>query len=135
MDTGCFVKLEDVRGGREGLVHVSQMASRRITNAKEVVKRDQEVFVKVVSVKGDKLSLSLRDVDQDTGKDLLPMQRGVEDAPRTKAVGAIGDGEYRGGSGRTLLAASPQADELTGEGGSEAANCFGCSRCEGLPTV
>lgn len=99
MDTGCFVKLEDVRGGSEGLVHVSQMASRRVANAKEVVKRDQEVFVKVVSVKGDKLSLSLRDVDQDTGKDLLPMQRGVEDAPRTNP--SVGSGGTAG-SGRRL---------------------------------
>ncbi|KAF7053583.1 hypothetical protein CFC21_061471 [Triticum aestivum] len=103
MDTGCFVKLEDVRGGCEGLVHVSQMASRRVANAKEVVKRDQEVFVKVVSVKGDKLSLSLRDVDQDTGKDLLPMQRGVEDAPRTNpsvgSAAAAGPGRRLGLSG------------------------------------
>ncbi|CAM0874333.1 unnamed protein product [Alopecurus aequalis] len=103
MDTGCFVRLEDVRGGREGLVHVSQMASKRVANAKEVVKRDQEVFVKVVSVKGDKLSLSLRDVDQDTGKDLLPMQRGAEDAPRTNpsvgAGGALGSGRRLGLSG------------------------------------
>ncbi|KQJ94824.1 probable pre-mRNA-splicing factor ATP-dependent RNA helicase DEAH5 [Brachypodium distachyon] len=99
MDTGCFVRLEDVRGGREGLVHISQMASRRVANAKELVKRDQEVFVKVVSVKGEKLSLSLRDVDQDTGKDLLPMQRGAEDAQRNNPSGASGGAV---GSGRRL---------------------------------
>ncbi|KAH0981256.1 hypothetical protein GBA52_008433 [Prunus armeniaca] len=45
MDTGCFVQLNDLRG-KEGLVHVSQMETRRISNAKDVVKRDQEVFVK-----------------------------------------------------------------------------------------
>ncbi|ONI21648.1 hypothetical protein PRUPE_2G078300 [Prunus persica] len=45
MDTGCFVQLNDLRG-KEGLVHVSQMATRRISNAKDVVKRDQEVYVK-----------------------------------------------------------------------------------------
>ncbi|OEL27759.1 putative pre-mRNA-splicing factor ATP-dependent RNA helicase DEAH5 [Dichanthelium oligosanthes] len=99
MDTGCFVRLEDVRGGREGLVHVSQMASRRVANAKEVVKRDQEVYVKVVSVKGQKLSLSMRDVDQDTGKDLLPMQRGADDAPRANPSGCSGGGM---GSGKRL---------------------------------
>ncbi|CAD6244696.1 unnamed protein product [Miscanthus lutarioriparius] len=99
MDTGCFVRLEDVRGGREGLVHVSQMASRRVANAKEVVKRDQEVYVKVVSVKGQKLSLSMRDVDQDTGKDLLPMQRGGDDAPRVNPSGGNGSGM---GSGKRL---------------------------------
>ncbi|KAG8070541.1 hypothetical protein GUJ93_ZPchr0006g44786 [Zizania palustris] len=90
MDTGCFVRLEGVHGGREGLVHVSQMANKRVANAKEVVKRDQEVYVKVVSVKGQKLSLSMRDVDQDTGKDLLPIQRGRDDAPRANPAGGSG---------------------------------------------
>ncbi|KAG2650683.1 hypothetical protein PVAP13_1NG198200 [Panicum virgatum] len=99
MDTGCFVRLEDVRSGREGLVHVSQMASRRVANAKELVKRDQEVYVKVVSVKGQKLSLSMRDVDQDTGKDLLPMQRGADDAPRANPSGGVGGAM---GSGKRL---------------------------------
>ncbi|XP_062110900.1 probable pre-mRNA-splicing factor ATP-dependent RNA helicase DEAH5 [Humulus lupulus] len=78
METGFFVQLSDLRG-KEGLVHVSQIASRRIANAKEVVKRDQEVYVKVISISGQKLSLSMRDVDQDTGKDLLPLKKSLED--------------------------------------------------------
>ncbi|KAK6151958.1 hypothetical protein DH2020_014593 [Rehmannia glutinosa] len=78
MDTGCFVQLDAFKG-REGLVHVSQMATRRIGNAKDVVKRDQEVYVKVISVSGNKLSLSMRDVDQNSGKDLLPLKRSEED--------------------------------------------------------
>ncbi|KAH0981111.1 hypothetical protein GBA52_008288 [Prunus armeniaca] len=78
MDTGCFVQLNDLRG-KEGLVHVSQMATRRISNAKDVVKRDQEVYVKVISISGQKLSLSMRDVDQHTGKDLLPLKKSSED--------------------------------------------------------
>ncbi|KAI9119987.1 hypothetical protein K1719_008956 [Acacia pycnantha] len=78
MDTGCFVQLDDFRG-KEGLVHVSQMATRRIGNAKDVVKRDQEVYVKVISISGQKLSLSLRDVDQHTGNDLLPLKKSSDD--------------------------------------------------------
>ncbi|KAI3972098.1 hypothetical protein MKW92_038285, partial [Papaver armeniacum] len=78
MDTGCFVSLNDFRG-KEGLVHVSQMANPRVTNAKEVVKRDQSVFVKVISLSGQKMSLSMRDVDQDTGKDLLPIKKTADD--------------------------------------------------------
>lgn len=78
MDSGCFVQLNGLRG-KEGLVHVSQMASRRIANAKDVVKRDQEVYVKVVSISAQKLSLSMRDVDQNTGKDLIPLKRTSED--------------------------------------------------------
>lgn len=78
MDTGCFVQLNDFRG-KEGLVHISQIASRRVVNAKEAVKRDQEVWVKVISISGQKLSLSLRDVDQKTGEDLLPMKKSTDD--------------------------------------------------------
>ncbi|XP_008808919.1 probable pre-mRNA-splicing factor ATP-dependent RNA helicase DEAH5 isoform X1 [Phoenix dactylifera] len=78
MDTGCFVQLNDFRG-KEGLVHVSQIANKRVANAKDAVKRDQEAFVKVISVSGQKLSLSMRDVDQKTGKDLLPMRKNSED--------------------------------------------------------
>ncbi|XP_050369391.1 probable pre-mRNA-splicing factor ATP-dependent RNA helicase DEAH5 [Argentina anserina] len=74
MDSGCFVELSSLRG-KEGLVHVSQIEKRRISNAKDVVKRDQQVYVKVVSTSGQKLSLSMKDVDQKTGKDLLPMKR------------------------------------------------------------
>jgi ATP-dependent RNA helicase DHX8/PRP22 len=78
MDTGCFVQLNDLKG-KEGLVHVSQIATRRIGNAKDVVKRDQEVYVKVISISGQKLSLSMRDVDQNTGKDLLPLKKSSEE--------------------------------------------------------
>ncbi|PQQ01437.1 hypothetical protein Pyn_24102 [Prunus yedoensis var. nudiflora] len=62
-----------------GLVHVSHVETRRISNAKDVVKRDQEVYVKVISISGPKLSLSMRDVDQHTGKDLLPLKKSSED--------------------------------------------------------
>ncbi|KAF5740832.1 pre-mRNA-splicing factor ATP-dependent RNA helicase [Tripterygium wilfordii] len=78
MDTGCFVQLNDFRG-KEGLVHVSQIATRRISNAKDIVQRNQEVYVKLISVSGQKLSFSMRDVDQDTGQDLLPLKKSSED--------------------------------------------------------
>ncbi|KAF7148187.1 hypothetical protein RHSIM_Rhsim03G0231700 [Rhododendron simsii] len=93
METGCFVQLSDFRG-KEGLVHVSQIATRRIGNAKDVVKRDQEVHVKVISVLGQKLSLSMRDVDQNTGEDLLPLKKrsGDDDAFRANPSGSNSGG-------------------------------------------
>ncbi|XP_022937860.1 probable pre-mRNA-splicing factor ATP-dependent RNA helicase DEAH5 [Cucurbita moschata] len=92
MDTGCFVQLSDFRG-KEGLVHVSQIATRRISNAKDVVKRDQEVYVKVISFSGQKLSLSMRDVDQHSGKDLLPLKRkDADDGPRMNPSDSKDDG-------------------------------------------
>ncbi|KAF2310850.1 hypothetical protein GH714_017620 [Hevea brasiliensis] len=78
MDSGCFVQLNDFRS-KEGLVHVSQIANRRVGNAKDVVKRYLEVYVKVISISGQKLSLSMRDVDQNTGKDLLRLKRSSDD--------------------------------------------------------
>lgn len=78
MDMGCFVRLNGLRGV-QGLVHVSRMANRRVAKAKDVVKRDQEVYVKVVSVNGNKLSLSMQDVDQNTGEDLLHLKKNEED--------------------------------------------------------
>ncbi|CAM6098024.1 unnamed protein product [Calypogeia fissa] len=75
MDFGCFVQMSGFRDRKEGLVHVSQIASRRVVNAKEAVERDQEVWVKVISLAGQKMSLSMRDVDQKTGQDLLPMKK------------------------------------------------------------
>ncbi|KAJ0247365.1 DEAD/DEAH box helicase domain-containing protein [Hirschfeldia incana] len=62
MEFGCFVEFDRFRG-KEGLVHVSQMSESS-------VKRDTQVFVKVVSIKDDKYSLSMKGVDQNTGRDL-----------------------------------------------------------------
>ncbi|XP_024531456.1 probable pre-mRNA-splicing factor ATP-dependent RNA helicase DEAH5 [Selaginella moellendorffii] len=73
MDSGCFVQLNGSFDDAEGLVHKSEMASRRVEHAKDVVKRGQEVWVKVVSLKGGTMSLSMRDVDQESGDDLVPI--------------------------------------------------------------
>lgn len=99
MDFGCFVQI-DGRDRREGLVHVSQMANRRVEKAKDVVSKDEVVWVKVLSVTGSKLSLSMRDVDQKTGRDLLPMQkRETADDFRSNPSGPSGGGGLKGISG------------------------------------
>ncbi|KAH7843417.1 hypothetical protein Vadar_016393 [Vaccinium darrowii] len=108
MDTGCFVQLNHVTG-KEGLVHVSQMATRRIANANDVVKHGQEVYVKVISIPGQKLSLSMRDVDQNTGKDLHPLsKRSNDDAFRTNPSERANNG---GPLTRTGLSGIRIADE------------------------
>ncbi|KAK7109917.1 ATP-dependent RNA helicase DHX8-like isoform X1 [Littorina saxatilis] len=73
MQFGCFVQLEGLRKRWEGLVHVSQLRREgRVTNVGEVVTKGQKVWVKVLSFTGQKTSLSMKDVDQDSGKDLNP---------------------------------------------------------------
>lgn len=75
MQFGCFVQLEGLRKRWEGLVHISQLRREgRVTNVSDVVQRGQKVKVKILSFTGQKTSLSMKDVDQDSGEDLNPNQ-------------------------------------------------------------
>lgn len=71
LDFGCFVQLIDFRKRTDGLVHISNLRSEgRVNKVDDVVIQDQKVKVKVLSITGNKISLSIKDVDQNTGKDL-----------------------------------------------------------------
>ena len=78
-DFGCFVELEDVTPRTEGLVHVSMMARERIRDPSQHVSRRQRVFVKVVGRAGQRVSLSMKECDQRTGRDLQPRRRELLD--------------------------------------------------------
>ncbi|KAL4424788.1 hypothetical protein ABPG77_000828 [Micractinium sp. CCAP 211/92] len=81
MDFGCFVELQGFRTKQEGLVHLSNIsATKRGGSAKDLVSKGDQVWVKVVSKTGQRLGLAMRDVDQVTGEDLLPMQRSATGA-------------------------------------------------------
>lgn len=71
---GCFVQLFGLRKKWEGLVHISQLRSEgRVTDVNEVVARGNTVKVKVMSITGQKVSLSMKEVDQMSGTDLNPL--------------------------------------------------------------
>ena len=71
---GCFVQMEGLRRRCEGLVHISCLRREgRVTTVAEVVSKGQKVYVKVLSMAGQKVSLSMKDVDQDSGEDLNPV--------------------------------------------------------------
>lgn len=71
---GCFVQLFGLKKRWEGLVHISQLRSEgRVTDVTEVVNRNSTVKVKVMSVTGQKVSLSMKEVDQESGQDLNPL--------------------------------------------------------------
>ncbi|XP_034652656.1 ATP-dependent RNA helicase DHX8 [Drosophila subobscura] len=77
---GCFVQLFGLRKRWEGLVHISQLrAEGRVTDVTEVVARNQTVRVKVMSLTGQKVSLSMKEVDQESGRDLNPLSHTPED--------------------------------------------------------
>ena len=69
---------EGVRSRYEGLVHVSQLRHKgRVQDVTDVVKWGQRVKVKIPSITGNKMSLSIKDVDQVTGHDLNPVLKTV----------------------------------------------------------
>ena len=59
MDFGAFVELEP---GIEGLIHISELAPRRIDQVSDVVKEGQEVEVRVLKIdtEAQRISLSMR---------------------------------------------------------------------------
>eukprot|EP00966_Prymnesium_polylepis_P284133 6563848-Prymnesium_polylepis.2 len=75
MDFGAFVQMDGCKGRAEGLVHVSLIGNAAVRSPHDVVKRGQPCFVKVLSVTGTKLTLSMKDADQKTGEDLSPHMR------------------------------------------------------------
>ena len=68
LDFGAFVNFI---GTRDGLVHISELADRRVNSVTDVVKEGQEVKVKVLGIDDrGKVRLSMKAVDQTTGADL-----------------------------------------------------------------
>ena len=98
VDFGAFVNF---MGGKDGLVHVSEMKNERVEKPTDVVSEGQEVKVKVLEIdQRGKVRLSMRVVDQETGEELedtRPPREPRGDKPR----GDRGDrgGDRRGGRG------------------------------------
>ncbi len=58
MPFGAFVRFGD---GLSGLVHISQICEKRLKSPAEVLKEGDPVTVKILGVKDDKVSLSIKD--------------------------------------------------------------------------
>jgi len=65
---GAFIDL----GGVDGLLHVSEMSRRRVTDPKELVAVGQEVRVRVIKVENDgkRISLSMKEFEADPWSDV-----------------------------------------------------------------
>ncbi|HEY8605291.1 polyribonucleotide nucleotidyltransferase [Tsuneonella suprasediminis] len=93
VDFGAFVNF---MGGKDGLVHVSEMKNERVEKPTDVVSEGQEVKVKVLEIDNrGKVRLSMRVVDQETGEELEDTRPPRE--PRSDRGGRGGD--RRGGRG------------------------------------
>jgi polyribonucleotide nucleotidyltransferase len=68
VDFGAFVNF---MGGKDGLVHVSEIRNERVEKVSDVLSEGQEVKVKVLEIdQRGKVRLSMRVVDQETGAEL-----------------------------------------------------------------
>ena len=68
VEFGAFVNF---LGARDGLVHISELAPRRVAKVNDVVKEGDQVKVKVLGVDDrGKVRLSMKVVDQETGEDI-----------------------------------------------------------------
>jgi polyribonucleotide nucleotidyltransferase len=81
VDFGAFVNF---LGSRDGLVHISELATQRVGKPSDVVKVGDQVKVKVLGFDDrGKVKLSMRQVDQQTGEDLGAARRQQEPAQAT----------------------------------------------------
>ena len=68
MNFGAFV---EIAPGKEGLVHISKLANKRVANVEDVVKVDDQVVVKLLEIDAQgRLNLSIRDaVEKEENKE------------------------------------------------------------------
>jgi len=93
VDFGAFVNF---MGGKDGLVHVSEMKNERVEKPTDVVSEGQEVKVKVLEIDPrGKVRLSMRVVDQETGEELEDTR-----PPREPREGGRDRGPRSGGGDR-----------------------------------
>ena len=70
MDFGAFVNF---MGPRDGLVHISELANYRVDKVTDIVKEGQAVKVKLIGIDDrGKVKLSMKIVDQESGKEIPP---------------------------------------------------------------
>jgi polyribonucleotide nucleotidyltransferase len=78
VDFGAFVNFF---GKRDGLVHVSQIANKRLNHPSDLLKEGQEVKVKLLGFdERGKVRLGMKMVDQETGQEIAPEKREKDEA-------------------------------------------------------
>jgi polyribonucleotide nucleotidyltransferase len=67
-------------GAKDGLVHISQLAPRRVQKVTDVINEGDKVKVKLLGFdERGKVRLSMKMVDQETGEDLEAKQKAEGD--------------------------------------------------------
>ncbi|HVL71983.1 MAG TPA: polyribonucleotide nucleotidyltransferase [Beijerinckiaceae bacterium] len=82
MEFGAFVNFF---GPKDGLVHISELAPRRVQKVTDVVKEGDKVKVKFLGMdERGKIRLSMKVVDQETGEDITEKLKAERDAERNR---------------------------------------------------
>lgn len=71
--------MDGFRRKTEGLCHISQLRQERVKAVADVVNRGDSVKVKVLKIDNNRISLSMKEVDQRTGGDLNPQEAPLKD--------------------------------------------------------
>jgi polyribonucleotide nucleotidyltransferase len=120
VDFGAFVNF---MGGKDGLVHVSEIRNERVESVRDALSEGQDVKVKVLEIDPrGKVRLSMRVVDQETGAELEDTRPPREGGDRDR--GPRGDRPDRGprrdgGGGGGDRGRGPRRDGGGGGGGRD----------------
>lgn len=108
VDFGAFVNF---MGGKDGLVHVSEIKNERVEKVSDALSEGQEVKVKVLEIDPrGKVRLSMRVVDQETGEELEDTRPAREPREPRGDRGPRRDGGDRGGRGGDRGDRGPRRD-------------------------
>ena len=73
IDFGAFVNVD----GIEGLVHISEISWERVEDPREYVKNGQTIKAKIIAIDKDRLSLSIKQMQEDPWlKEVKPVKKG-----------------------------------------------------------
>ena len=88
MPYGAFV---DLGGGLSGLVHISQISQKRIKNPSEVLKEGDTVKVKVLNTNNNKISLSMKAVEENAEPDPVEEKMAAQYSSGKSVGTSLGD--------------------------------------------
>ncbi|WP_089173157.1 polyribonucleotide nucleotidyltransferase [Bosea sp. AS-1] len=89
MEFGAFVNFF---GAKDGLVHISELAPKRVQKVQDVVKEGDKVKVKFLGMdERGKIRLSMKVVDQTTGEDITEKLKAEREAEKSREKQAAGE--------------------------------------------
>lgn len=104
LDFGMVVDVQHGSSTKEGIVYNNHVSKTRLDHPSQAgFRKDQKVWVKVISTKHGKILLSTKDVDQETGHDLMPHRAVAAQETSLSAYAASRGVEQQGSSDKSML--------------------------------